>query len=112
MYVLLYIIIYYADSRDWRAHLEQMKQLRANIATDLSGTKASLNRIYTDIGNTLDKVKTRETFLNKQLEPSLTEYRSLQVNLFNIHYYICAYILHIYTHILIHIHIYRILYKL
>ncbi|XP_070165767.1 intraflagellar transport protein 57 homolog isoform X1 [Polyergus mexicanus] len=69
------------DSRDWRAHLEQMKQLRANIATDLSGTKASLNKIYTDIGNTLDKVKTRETFLNKQLEPSLTEYRSLQEKL-------------------------------
>ncbi|KAM0731664.1 Intraflagellar transport protein 57-like protein [Formica fusca] len=69
------------DSRDWRAHLEQMKQLRANITTDLSGTKASLNKIYTDIGNTLDKVKTRETFLNKQLEPSLTEYRSLQEKL-------------------------------
>ncbi|KAL6447291.1 hypothetical protein ACFW04_001503 [Cataglyphis niger] len=69
------------DSRDWRAHLEQMKQLRANIATDLSGTKTSLNKIYTDIGNTLDKIKTRETYLNKQLEPSLMEYRSLQEKL-------------------------------
>lgn len=69
------------DSRDWRAHLEQMKQLRANIATDLSGTKASLNKIYSNIGNTLDKIKTRETYLNKQLEPSLTEYRSLQERL-------------------------------
>ncbi|CAL1682860.1 unnamed protein product [Lasius platythorax] len=69
------------DSRDWRAHLEQMKQLRANIATDLSGTKANLNKIYTNIGNTLDKIKTRETYLNKQLEPSLTEYRSLQERL-------------------------------
>ncbi|XP_050464526.1 intraflagellar transport protein 57 homolog [Cataglyphis hispanica] len=69
------------DSRDWRVHLEQMKQLRANIATDLSGTKASLNKIYTDIGNTLDKIKTRETYLNKQLEPSLMEYRLLQEKL-------------------------------
>ncbi|XP_072760765.1 intraflagellar transport protein 57 homolog [Anoplolepis gracilipes] len=69
------------DSRDWRAHLEQMKQLRANIATDLSGTKTSLNKINTDIGNTLDKIKTRETYLNKQLEPSLTKYRSLQEEL-------------------------------
>lgn len=61
-----------------------MKQLRTNIATDLSGTKANLNKIYVDIGNTLDKIKTRETYLNKQLEPSLIEYRSLQVILFNI----------------------------
>jgi len=81
---ILHIIIHYIDSRDWRAHLEQMKQLRTNIAADLSGTKANLNKIYTDIGNTLDKIKTRETYLNKQLEPPLIEYRSLQVNLFNI----------------------------
>ncbi|KAL6447292.1 hypothetical protein ACFW04_001503 [Cataglyphis niger] len=79
--VCVYVVIYYTDSRDWRAHLEQMKQLRANIATDLSGTKTSLNKIYTDIGNTLDKIKTRETYLNKQLEPSLMEYRSLQEKL-------------------------------
>ncbi|EFN73091.1 Intraflagellar transport protein 57-like protein [Camponotus floridanus] len=69
------------DSRDWRAHLEQMKQLRTNIAADLSGTKTNLNKIYTDIGNTLDKIKTRETYLNKQLEPPLIEYRSLQEEL-------------------------------
>ncbi|XP_011343402.1 intraflagellar transport protein 57 homolog isoform X2 [Ooceraea biroi] len=69
------------DSRDWRSHLEQMKQLRANITTDLSGTKAHLNKIHTDIENTLDKVKTRETYLNRQLESSLTDYRSLQEEL-------------------------------
>ncbi|XP_014485852.1 PREDICTED: intraflagellar transport protein 57 homolog [Dinoponera quadriceps] len=69
------------DSRDWRAHLEQMKQLRVNIANNLSGTKTHLNKIYTDIGNTLDKIKTRETYLNRQLEPSLTEYRTLQEEL-------------------------------
>ncbi|KAL0103107.1 hypothetical protein PUN28_017443 [Cardiocondyla obscurior] len=69
------------DSRDWRAHLEQMKQLRSNIATNLSGTKSHLSKIYTDIGNALDKIKTRETYLNRQLDPSLMEYRSLQEEL-------------------------------
>jgi estrogen-related receptor beta like 1 len=58
-----------------------MKQLRANITADLGGTKAHLNKIYTDIENTLDKIKTRETYLNRQLESSLIEYRSLQVSL-------------------------------
>jgi len=75
------------DSRDWRSHLEQMKQLRANITTDLSGTKAHLNKIYIDIENTLDKIKTRETYLNRQLESSLIEYRSLQVSLCIIYIY-------------------------
>nr|XP_012221223.1 PREDICTED: intraflagellar transport protein 57 homolog [Linepithema humile] len=69
------------DSRDWRSHLEQMKQLRTNIASNLSGTKTHLNKIHTDIEGTLDKIKTRETYLNRQLEPSLTEYRSLQEEL-------------------------------
>lgn len=58
-----------------------MKQLRANIATDMSSTKIHLNKIYSDISNTLDKIKTRETYLNRQLESSLTKYRLLQVNL-------------------------------
>lgn len=77
---------YHLDLRDWRAHLEQMKQLRANIATDMNSTKTHLNKIHNDISNTFDKITTRETYLNRQLEPSLTEYRSLQVNLqFNTH---------------------------
>lgn len=63
-----------------------MKQLRTNIATNLSGTKAHLNKIYMDIGNTLDKIKTRETYLNRQLEPPLTEYRTLQVSSYYFHW--------------------------
>ncbi|CAK9795102.1 Intraflagellar transport protein 57 homolog [Anthophora quadrimaculata] len=70
-----------SDSRDWRSHIEQMKQLRANIATNLTGTKSQLDKLHTDITNTLDKVKTRESYLNKQLEPILKEYQILQEEL-------------------------------
>lgn len=69
----------YVDSRDWRSHLEQMKQLRSNISTGLNGTKNQLDKLHTDIANTLDKIKMREMYLNKQLEPTLVEFRSLQV---------------------------------
>ncbi|KAK0178809.1 hypothetical protein PV327_007658 [Microctonus hyperodae] len=69
------------DSRDWRSHLEQMKQLRGNIETNFNGTKIQLDKLQLDIGNTLDKIKTRETHLNKQLEPTLNEFRSLQEEL-------------------------------
>lgn len=61
--------------------------MRTNIANNLNGTKTHLNKIYTDIGNTLDKIKTRETYLNKQLEPSLIEYRTLQVSVYYLNNY-------------------------
>lgn len=78
----MYLIL---DSRDWRSHLEQMKQLCGNIETNFNGTKIQLDKLQLDIGNTLDKIKSRETHLNKQLEPTLNEFRSLQVciNFFN-----------------------------
>ncbi|KAH0569075.1 intraflagellar transport protein 57 homolog [Cotesia glomerata] len=72
------------DSRDWRSHLEQMKQLRANISTGLNGTKNQLDKLHTDIANTLDKIKMREMYLNKQLEPTLVEFRGLQEELLKI----------------------------
>ncbi|KAG8037464.1 hypothetical protein G9C98_005674 [Cotesia typhae] len=70
--------------KDWRSHLEQMKQLRANISTGLNGTKNQLDKLHTDIANTLDKIKMREMYLNKQLEPTLVEFRSLQEELLKI----------------------------
>ena len=69
------------DSRDWRAHIDQMKQLRTNIAVNLTGTRSQLDKLHVDITNTLDKVKTRESYLNRQLEPILREYQRLQEEL-------------------------------
>ncbi|CAL7934543.1 unnamed protein product [Xylocopa violacea] len=66
------------DLRDWRSHIEQMKQLSTNIATNLTGTKNQLDKLHVDISNTLDKLKTRESYLNRQLEPTLKEYQLLQ----------------------------------
>nr|XP_050854040.1 intraflagellar transport protein 57 homolog isoform X1 [Vespula vulgaris] len=69
------------DSRDWRLHIDQMKQLRSDITTNLSGTKGQLDKLYLEITNVLDKIKTREIYLNRQLEPILNEYRILQDDL-------------------------------
>ncbi|XP_076672353.1 intraflagellar transport 57 isoform X2 [Andrena cerasifolii] len=69
------------DSRDWRSHIDQMKQLRTNIAGNLTGTRSQLDKLHIDITNTLDKVKTRESYLNRQLEPILREYQRLQEEL-------------------------------
>ncbi|XP_076628527.1 intraflagellar transport 57 [Colletes latitarsis] len=66
------------DSRDWRSHIDQMKQFRTNITTNLTGTKSQLDKLHIDISNTLDKLKTRESYLNRQLEPILKEYQTFQ----------------------------------
>lgn len=70
------------DSRDWRAHLDQMKQLQTEIENNLSGTTGQLEKLHLDIGSTLDKINTRENYLNQQLEPYLNDYKSLQVHFF------------------------------
>ncbi|KAF7990383.1 hypothetical protein HCN44_000188 [Aphidius gifuensis] len=65
------------DSRDWRAHIEQMKQHQGNISKDFDNTKNQLEKLHNDIDITLEKIHAREIYLNKQLEPSLIEYRNV-----------------------------------
>lgn len=66
------------DSRDWRAHLEQMKMYKATIDQSLGGTKNQLDKIHKDIKVTLEKIDNREKYLNRDLEGILEEYRLLQ----------------------------------
>ncbi|XP_065159076.1 intraflagellar transport protein 57 homolog [Atheta coriaria] len=66
------------NSRDWRAHLEQMKLYRGTIDNTLSGTKSSLEKIHKNISNTLEKVNNREKYLNRELEPTLETFRTQQ----------------------------------
>ena len=63
------------DSRDWRSHLDQMHQYRAGIDESLTTTKTSLDKLQTDISKTLEKITSREKYLNSQLESQLSEYR-------------------------------------
>ena len=65
------------DSRDWRSHLEQMHLYRAGIEESLTMTSSSLDRMQADIAKTLEKISSREKYINSQLESQLTEYRQL-----------------------------------
>ena len=64
------------DARDWRQHLEQMHQYRSGIDESLTLTKSNLDKLYSEISKTLEKIGSREKYLNSQLEGQLTEYRS------------------------------------
>ena len=63
------------DARDWRSHLDQMHQYRAGIDESLTMTKSSLDKLQSDISKTLEKITSREKYINSQLESQLSEYR-------------------------------------
>lgn len=66
------------ESRDWRSHLDQMKQYKSNVDSSLGVVRTQLEKLHKDISITLDKIGNREKYLNRELENNLDEYRMLQ----------------------------------
>ncbi|PWA13950.1 hypothetical protein CCH79_00018077 [Gambusia affinis] len=69
------------DNKDWRIHLDQMHQHRDGITSSLKDTKSYLDKLQEDIGKTLEKVSSREKYINNQLEALIQEYRNAQAQL-------------------------------
>nr|XP_027217532.1 intraflagellar transport protein 57 homolog [Penaeus vannamei] len=66
------------DNRDWRSHIEQMHEHRSKIDETLNFTQKQLDGLHSEITRSLEKIHSREKYLNGQLEPLLLEYRNLQ----------------------------------
>ncbi|XP_028283193.1 intraflagellar transport protein 57 homolog [Parambassis ranga] len=69
------------DNKDWRIHVDQMHQYRDGIKSSLKDAKSYLDKLQEDIGKTLEKVGSREKYINNQLEHLIQEYRSAQAKL-------------------------------
>ncbi|XP_031591150.1 intraflagellar transport protein 57 homolog [Oreochromis aureus] len=69
------------DNKDWRVHVDQMHQHREGIQSSLKEAKSHLDKLQEDIGKTLEKVSSREKYINNQLENLIQEYRSAQAKL-------------------------------
>uniref|UniRef100_A0A8C4ZQZ7 Intraflagellar transport protein 57 homolog n=1 Tax=Gadus morhua TaxID=8049 RepID=A0A8C4ZQZ7_GADMO len=69
------------DNKDWRIHLDQMHQHRDGITASLKETKGYLNKLQEDLGKTLEKVNSREKYINTQLEHLIGDYRAAQAQL-------------------------------
>ena len=48
---------------------------RSGIDESLTLTKNNLDKLYAEISKTLEKISSREKYLNSQFETQLTEYR-------------------------------------
>ncbi|XP_074652911.1 intraflagellar transport protein 57 homolog [Tubulanus polymorphus] len=66
------------DNKDWRVHVEQMHQHAGGIETSLTETKTHLDKLHDEITRTLEKIGSREKYINTQLEQSLQEFRHMQ----------------------------------
>lgn len=55
-----------------------MHQHRDGIQTSLTETKVHLDKLHDEIGHTLEKISSREKYLNNQLEHLLHDFRMAQ----------------------------------
>lgn len=69
------------DNKDWRIHVDQMHQHRDGIQSSLKEAKTHLDKLQEDIGKTLEKVSSREKYINNQLEHLIQDYRNAQAKL-------------------------------
>ena len=66
------------DNKDWRSHVEQMHQHQSEIESAMVETKSQLDKLHTEVTRTLEKIASREKYINQQLEGQIEEYRNLQ----------------------------------
>ncbi|KNC56178.1 intraflagellar transporter 57 [Thecamonas trahens ATCC 50062] len=63
-----------AESNEWRSHLDAMRSNRAKVGKITESTCGSLTRLAADINALLEKIASREQYINSQLEDLLAEY--------------------------------------
>nr|CAG4641068.1 EOG090X0ADS [Eulimnadia texana] len=66
------------DSRDWRNRLESLRQHSLSVSGSLNAAQSFLDKMSSEISRSMDRIETREKYLNTQLEPLLKQYRQLK----------------------------------
>lgn len=64
-----------ADQKDWRSHLEAAHKHQDEITRTFPEVKVLLDHVANDVSQMLEKVETREKYVNNQLEPLSAEYQ-------------------------------------
>jgi estrogen-related receptor beta like 1 len=70
-----------ADTKDWRSHLEQAHSHKKEIEQLLPESKVHLDKVNAEVTAELEKVGTRERFLNNQFDALIMEYRLVRERL-------------------------------
>jgi len=67
--------------KDWRGHIDEMHSHQKSIEDALKETSSQLTRLHEDIHRTLEKVTSRENYLNNHLDQPLINFRTTQDHL-------------------------------
>ncbi|XP_037034143.1 intraflagellar transport protein 57 homolog [Bradysia coprophila] len=73
-------VVVKSESRDWRAHWEQMKNLQENINSTSETTQNQLQRLQNDIVFAMEKIEIREKHLNNDLSALIQQYKTVSVD--------------------------------
>jgi estrogen-related receptor beta like 1 len=66
------------DNKDWRTHIEQMHTYQESIDESLKETKNYFEKLYDEISRTLEKINSREKYINSQLDEPMQNFRNYQ----------------------------------
>lgn len=66
------------DNKDWRTHIEQMHTYQESIDDSLKDTKGYFEKLYEEISRTLEKISSREKYINNQLDEPMQNFRNYQ----------------------------------
>lgn len=67
--------------QDWRDHVQQIHHFSDAIESSMCDVRVQTSRLQDDITRTVDKIDTREHYLNEQLKCTLAEHREKQYEL-------------------------------
>ena len=70
-----------ADAKDWRSHLDACRKAHAAVAVKFPDVRTALDRVGRECKEVVDKIETRESYLNSQMEPRSEEYKSTKAAL-------------------------------
>ena len=63
---------------DWRTHLTQLETHEAQMREQFSTTQSSLKKLAEEIKQSLERISSREKYVQNQFEPLISEYNSLK----------------------------------
>ncbi|XP_071445223.1 intraflagellar transport protein 57 homolog [Hetaerina americana] len=66
------------DPRDWMYHLSDMHRYQGNMKDAFQPSKVNLEKLFSDISHSMEKIGLREKYLNNELESSIAEFSTLQ----------------------------------
>mmetsp|Transcript_71479 Transcript_71479/g.149437 ORF Transcript_71479/g.149437 Transcript_71479/m.149437 type:complete len:414 (-) Transcript_71479:139-1380(-) len=70
-----------SDSKEWRNHLQQTKGYKQVIETHFPGTKAQLEKLSSNLATALERIRSKEAFINTQFDHRALDYRQQQEEL-------------------------------